>query len=373
MGHFPEMVCKSTSIFQSSKYFLKKYSKPFTNAFLHLRMQQLNIAINGLGRIGRTFLRNAIQHPFINIVAVNEIAPAPTIAHLLKYDSVHRKFDATITAKDDLLNVNEHSFKYFSESNPENLPWKDLKIDIVVECTGKFTAPEKAQLHLNAGAKKVIVSAPVTHSKIPVICMGINEHIIQANHDIISNASCTTNNVAPLISILNNEWGIEDAYITTVHSYTNDQHLHDQPHKDLRRARAATQSIIPTSTGAAKAITKIFPQLEGKIGGAGVRVPVSNGSLTDLTCWLKRKASVQEINKAFKEASEYELKGILEYTEEPIVSVDILGNPHSCIFDAQLTSVIGNLVKVVGWYDNEWGYSNRLIDLLKYIKTKKLI
>lgn len=304
----------------------------------------------------------------LNLVAVNDLADAHTLAHLFKYDSVHGIYKGEVKAEAESLIIDGKKIHLLNGKDPSSLPWKELNIDIVLESTGFFKDSEKAILHLNSGAKKVIVSAPSPSDEIPTLVLGVNDHILKGDEKIISNASCTTNSLAPLIKILDKICGIESGHITTVHSYTGDQKLHDAPHKDLRRARAAAVSIVPTTTGAAKAITKIFPHLDGKLGGAGIRVPVPDGSLTDLTCLVKNPKNIEEINLAFKKASENELKGILEYTEDPIVSVDIVGNTHSCIFDAQLTSVIGNLVKVVGWYDNETGYSSRLIDLMRKIK-----
>ena len=327
-------------------------------------MSKVKVAINGFGRIGRVFLRNALLNPAIEVVAINDITDNATLAHLFKYDSIHRSFQGSIVATADGLLIDGQLIKTFAEKDPSALPWESLGVDIVIESTGKFLSREKANLHLQAGAKQVILSAPPEGKDIPTIVLGINDSILTEKHTIISNASCTTNNVAPMVKVLDELGGIEDGYITTVHSYTGDQNLHDAPHRDLRRARAAAVSMIPTSTGAAKAITSIFPHLEGKLGGAGIRVPVPNGSLTDFTCVLNKVVTVAEINAAFKRASENELKGILEYTEDPIVSIDIQENPHSCIFDAQLTSIVGKLVKVVGWYDNEWGYSNRLVELV---------
>ena len=330
----------------------------------------MRIAINGFGRIGRTFLRVALQQPSLQVVAINDLADAETLAHLFKYDSVHGPFAGSAEVENNHLLINGQAIQIFSEKNPENLAWKELAIDLVIESTGQFTTQKSANAHLLAGAKQVLISAPSADKSIPTVVLGVNEKQIDLGAPILSNASCTTNNVASLIKVLDEQWGIVDGYITTVHSMTGDQNLHDAPHKDLRRARAASASIIPTTTGAAKAITAIFPHLEGKLGGAGIRVPVLNGSLTDFTCTLKKSVAVAEINAAFKKASQNELKGILAYTEDPIVSVDILDNPHSCIFDAQLTSVVGGLVKVVGWYDNEVGYSNRLVELaLKLAKS----
>ncbi|MFN5705326.1 MAG: type I glyceraldehyde-3-phosphate dehydrogenase [bacterium] len=324
------------------------------------------IAINGFGRIGRVSLRIMLKRG-LNIVAINDLTDTTTLAHLLKYDSIHRAFEGTISHTPNSLIVNGKEILCFQEKDPANLPWDKLGVDVVIESTGKFTSTEKANAHILAGAKKVIISAPASDKDTPTIVLGVNDYILEKGSNIISNASCTTNNVAPMVKVLDELGGIEDGYITTVHSYTGDQNLHDAPHRDLRRARAAAVSMIPTSTGAAKAITSIFPHLEGKLGGAGIRVPVPNGSLTDFTCLLKKDVSIQEINAAFKHASENSLKGILQYTEDPIVSIDIQENSHSCIFDAQLTSIVGRLVKVVGWYDNEWGYSSRLAELVERI------
>jgi glyceraldehyde 3-phosphate dehydrogenase len=330
----------------------------------------MNIAINGFGRIGRNFLRAALTRN-INIVAINDLTDPATLAHLFKYDSVHRGFKGTVTFSEDSLIVNGKEIKIFAIPHPKDLPWEDLKIDLVLESTGKYTSKAGAELHLQAGAKQVLISAPSTDRDVPMVVLGVNDSKVDLQSPVLSNASCTTNNVAPLIKILDDHWGILDGYITTIHSMTGDQSLHDSPHKDLRRARAASASIIPTSTGAAKAITHIFPHLEGKLGGAGMRVPVLNGSLTDFTCILKRKTSIQEINEAFKNASQAGMSTILEYTDDPIVSVDILDNTHSCIFDSQLTSIVGDLVKVVGWYDNESGYSARLVDVVEIIGKNK--
>ncbi|WP_183575176.1 type I glyceraldehyde-3-phosphate dehydrogenase [Mucilaginibacter sp. X5P1] len=327
----------------------------------------MKIAINGFGRIGRIFLRNIIAKPGIEVVAINDLTDAQTLAHLFKYDSVHRGFNGTVTAEDDNLYINGKKIKILVERDPSLLPWKELGIDLVIESTGKFTSRIGAEQHLAAGAKQVIISAPSADRSVPTVVLGVNDGLVDLHSPVLSNASCTTNNVAVMVKILDENWGIIDGYITTVHSMTGDQSLHDAPHKDLRRARAASASIIPTSTGAAKAITAIFPHLNGKLGGAGIRVPVLNGSLTDFTCSLKKQPTVHEINEAFKQAAWGPMKDILEYTEDPIVSTDILGNPHSCIFDAQLTSVIGGLTKVVGWYDNEMGYSSRLVDLVDEI------
>lgn len=331
----------------------------------------IRIAINGFGRIGRTFLRKLKYHPDIELVAINDLTDTETLAHLLKYDSIHRAFEGTVEAKDGAMVINGKTIPVFAQKDPLQLPWKDLKIDVVIESTGHFTQPEKAALHLTAGAKKVIISAPAK-GELKTVVIGVNEHLLDGTEKVISNASCTTNNAAPMIKLLDEHYTIEAAYVTTVHAYTGDQNIHDAPHKDLRRARAAAHSIIPTTTGAAKAISEVFPQLKGKVGGAGIRVPVIDGSMTDITCIIKKKASVESINTMFRTASEGTMKGILAYTEDPIVSVDIIGNDHSCIVDAQLTSVLndGHMVKVVGWYDNESGYSKRLAELTELIIQK---
>ena len=331
----------------------------------------MRVAINGFGRIGRICLRTMLQKKNIKVVAINDLGDLKTLAHLFKYDSVHGRFKGHVEIAENQLIVNGEAIQVLSEANPAQLPWEALNIEVVIESTGRFLSVEKASLHLSAGAKQVILSAPSPDKEIPSVVLGVNDDRIDLQSKIISNASCTTNNVAAMIKVLDDNWGIVNGYITTVHSMTGDQNLHDAPHKDLRRARAASASIIPTSTGAAKAITHIFPHLVGCLGGAGIRVPVLNGSLTDFTCILKKQTSVEEINLAFKKASQGFLKNVLEYTEDPIVSVDILGNPHSCIFDSQLTSIVGGLVKVVGWYDNEFGYSSRLADLVEKISILK--
>lgn len=331
----------------------------------------MRIAINGFGRIGRIFLRTILLKPGMEIVAINDLANSETLAHLFKYDSVHRGFKGAVSFISDSLLINGQTIPVFSEKEPAKLPWGTLGVDLVIESTGKYTSRAGAEQHLAAGAKQVIISAPASDKGIPTTVLGVSDDDAHLTAPIISNASCTTNNVAALIKVLDENWGIVEGYITTVHSMTGDQNLHDAPHKDLRRARAASASIIPTTTGAAKAITSIFPHLDGKLGGAGIRVPVLNGSLTDFTCSLKNLPTVAEINAAFKAAADGPMKNILEYTEDPIVSTDILDNTHSCIFDAQLTSIVGNLVKVVGWYDNEMGYSSRLADLVEKINLLK--
>jgi len=325
------------------------------------------VAINGFGRIGRNLFRLLLNHPTIEVVAINDIADNKTMAHLIKYDSIHGVLPFTVSYSDKEIIVDGKEYLFFHEREISNLKWNN--IDFVIECTGKFKSFHDIYLHIEAGAKKVILSAPSEVPEIKTVVLGVNEQILDGSEIIVSNASCTTNNAAPMMQIINELCGIEQAYITTVHSYTTDQSLHDQPHHDLRRARSASQSIVPTTTGAAKALTKIFPDLEGKIGGCGIRVPVADGSLTDITFNVSRKVTIEEINLAFKIASETKLKGILDYTEDPIVSVDIIGNKKSCVFDAQLTSVIDKMVKVVGWYDNEVGYSSRIIDLIQYMSN----
>ncbi|MFA8300142.1 MAG: type I glyceraldehyde-3-phosphate dehydrogenase [Hyphomicrobiales bacterium] len=334
-------------------------------------MEKIRVAINGFGRIGRVFLRQAFKNSNLEIVAINDIADVDILGHLLKYDSVHRAFPANVEILTDGFLIDGHKIQMLHEPDPANLPWKSLNIDVVIESTGLFTKRKDAIKHVEqAGAKKVIISAPSKDEDnvIKHVVLGVNDEIIDKNDVIISNASCTTNNIAPLIYILDKYWGIEKGFISTVHSYTQDQNLIDAPHRDYRRARAAAYSIVPTTTGAAKAATKIFPHLENNLGGGGIRVPVPDGSLTELTCTLSKPTSAEEINQAFLEASKNGLKGILEYTEDPIVSVDVIGNTHSTLFDSLLTAVLGDknkLVKVVGWYDNEVGYSSRLVELIQ--------
>jgi glyceraldehyde 3-phosphate dehydrogenase len=330
-------------------------------------MSNYRVAINGFGRIGRIFLRRALEKNNFDIIAINDLTDVATLAHLFKYDSVHGRFSGTVEVQGNDLMVNGKLIRVYAEKDPAKLPWKTLNIDLVMESTGHFLDKDHANLHLLAGAKKVVLSAPPKGSDIKTIVLGVNDNLLTQDDVIISNASCTTNCAAPMIRVIHENFEIESAYITTVHSYTGDQRLHDSPHKDLRRARAAAENIVPTSTGAAKAITLTYPDLIGKIGGAGIRVPVKDGSLTDITCIINKNTTVEEINALFKVAADGELKGILSYTEDPIVSIDIVGDPHSCIFDAQLTHVIGKMVKIVGWYDNEYGYSSRLADLIERI------
>lgn len=329
-------------------------------------MKTTRVAINGFGRIGRVSLRVMLQRPNIDIVAINDLTDSHTLAHLFKYDSVHGRFNGEISAESNAIVINGRRIPVIQQKDPSALNWSAYKTDIVLECTGKFLDMAGAQLHLNAGARKVLLSAP-PKDDVKAVVLGVNDAILSPDDNVISNASCTTNCAAPMIKVLDDNWGIDDGYITTIHSYTGDQRLHDAPHSDLRRARAAAVSMIPTSTGAAKAITKIFPHLDGRLGGCGIRVPVPDGSLTDITCQLKRLPTAKEINAAFKAAALGSLSGILEYTEDPIVSVDVVGNPHSCLYDAEFTSIVGNMVKVLGWYDNEYGYSSRLVDLAQKV------
>ncbi len=336
-------------------------------------MAKIKVGINGFGRIGRLVFRAYLKAKKENfeIVAVNDITDAKTLAHLLKYDSIHKILNEDVKYGEDYIEVDGKKIKVLSIRNPEELPWKEFGVDVVVESTGLFRQREKAAMHLKAGAKKVIISAPAKGEDITIV-LGVNHEMYDPEkHTIISNASCTTNCLAPVAKVLNDKFGIEKALMTTVHSYTADQRIMDAPHKDLRRARAAAMSIIPTTTGAAVATTKVIPALEGKMHGMAMRVPTFDGSVVDLVAELSKKVTKEEINAAMKEAAEGELKGILQYTEDPIVSVDIIGNAHSSIFDALSTMVIqDNLVKVVSWYDNEWGYSNRVVDLIEYIINK---
>jgi len=330
----------------------------------------VRVGVNGFGRIGRNFFR-AVQASAadIEIVAVNDLVDNATLAHLLKYDSVLGRLNAEISSDDEGITVDGKQVKVFAERDPANLPWGDLGVDVVVESTGFFTKAEDAAKHVKAGAKKVIISAPAKGEDLTVV-VGVNHDAYDGSQTIISNASCTTNCLAPLAKTLHDAFGIEQGLMTTIHAYTQDQNLQDGPHKDLRRARAAALNIVPTSTGAAKAIGLVLPELNGKLDGYALRVPVPTGSTTDLTATLSRETTVEEVNEAFRAAAEGALKGILRYNDDPIVSSDIVTDPASCIYDAPLTKVIGNQVKVVGWYDNEWGYSNRLADLVKLVGSK---
>ena len=327
-------------------------------------MKKVRIAINGFGRIGRMTTRVLLKNENVEIVAINDLSDNATLAHLFKYDSIHGRFDGSIGSDENNLIINKKNIKCLAEKDPSKLPWKELDVDILLECTGRFTDAKMAQMHIDSGARKVILSAPTKgKGDMKTIVLGVNEDSLTEDDKIISNASCTTNNTAPMLKILDDNWGIESAYVTTVHSYTGDQNIMDAPHSDLRRARAAAVSIIPTTTGAAKALGDVLPHLKGKLGGAGVRVPTSDGSITDITCILRKETTPEEINKTFQIAASGKMKGILEFTSDPIVSIDIVGNTNSCIFDSQLTSVLGKMTKIFGWYDNEIGYSNRLAEL----------
>lgn len=332
----------------------------------------LRVAINGFGRIGRMVLRAACKDKNIEFVAINDLTSAATLAHLFKYDSVHGVFPGKVEAKDDQLIINGKAIKIFAVRNPEELPWKKEKVDVVLESTGIFTDRAKAELHLKAGAKKVIISAPATNEDITIV-MGVNQHLYDPKkHNIISNASCTTNCLAPVAKVLHDSFGIEKGLVTTVHSYTNDQNILDLPHKDLRRARAGAMSMIPTTTGAAKAVSLVLPELKGKLDGMAIRVPTPNVSVVDLVVTLKKKADADKINAALKKAARGALKGVLGFEEAPLVSIDYNGNPLSSIVDASCTKVLdGNLAKVLSWYDNECGFSNRVVDLMKLIAGKK--
>lgn len=326
-------------------------------------MKKKRIAVNGCGRIGRLTIKLLLEREAFELVAVNDLADPHTLAHLLQYDSVHGRLPQKIVEKEGRLLINGKTIRIFSERNPELIPWGDLDIDIVMESTGKFTQREAASAHLRAGAKKVIITAPSPSEDVPTIVLGVNDSTLKKEEKIVSNASCTTNCLAPMVKVLDEHFGIIKGYVSTVHSYTNDQNLHDAPHRDLRRARAAAYSIIPTTTHAAKAMEIVLPQLKGKIEASAMRVPVPDGSLTDLILMVEKATTAEAINAVFKNEAETALKGIISYCEDPIVSIDVVGNPHSCIFDAGLTSSMGNLIKVVGWYDNESGYANRLVEL----------
>ncbi|MCR9152598.1 MAG: type I glyceraldehyde-3-phosphate dehydrogenase [Bacteroidetes bacterium] len=327
------------------------------------------IAINGFGRIGRLSFRNLLGKEGVQVVAINDLTDAKTLAHLLKYDSIHGRFPMEVSLEGDELIVGDHRIKLLAERDPKNLPWKAMEVDLVLECTGIFRSPETMDYHRQAGAKKVLLSAPA-QGAVKTVVLGVNDHELGADDVLASNASCTTNCLAPMAKVLHEQFGIVKGFMTTTHAYTADQRLQDSPHSDLRRSRAAALSIIPTTTGAAKAVGLVLPELKGKLDGFALRVPTPTGSVTDLTVELSRDVSVEEINSAIKAAADSSLKGILEYTEDPIVSADIVSSSYSCIFDSALTSVNGNMAKVVGWYDNEAGYSARLADMA--LKMAKL-
>jgi len=326
-------------------------------------MKKVKVAINGFGRIGRISLRAMLKKDNIDVVGINDLTESATLAHLFKYDSIHGVFEGDVKEGENKLNINGLSIPVFAEASPENLPWKELGVDVVIEATGRFTTEVDAKRHIAAGASKVIITAPAI-GNIPTVVLGVNNEILVGDEPVISVASCTTNSLAPLAKILDDNFGIKSGFITTVHAYTADQKLHDAPHRDLRRARSAALSIIPTSTGAAAAIGKVIPHLNGKLDGQALRVPVPAGSITDFTVKVNRETTIEEVNKVFAEAAAGPMKGILEYVTDPIVSSDIVGNKHSSIFDSELTMVKGDLVKVQGWYDNESGISNRIADLV---------
>lgn len=338
----------------------------------------IKVAINGFGRIGRNVLRAALQHSQygekFEILAVNDLGNTEILAHLLKYDSIYGKFEGEVKTKENGIEINGKTVEFFSQVNPSNLPWNKLDIDVVIESTGVFRTREGASKHLEAGAKKVIISAPAKDPDLTIV-LGVNEHLYDATkHNIVSNASCTTNSLAPPVKVLHDNFGVQSGFMTTIHSYTGDQRILDFPHKDLRRARAAAVSIIPTTTGAAKAVALVIPDLKGKIDGIAVRVPTPDGSLTDLTCTLNREVTTEEVNNALKKASNENLRGIMQYSEDPLVSVDIVGNPHSSIIDGLSTKVVGErgkLLKILSWYDNEWGYSCRIVDLINFMFMEK--
>jgi glyceraldehyde 3-phosphate dehydrogenase len=324
----------------------------------------IKVGINGFGRIGRLVFRRGLELGGIEFVQINDLTDAKTLGHLLKYDSVHGKFNGEVKVEGDSIVVNGKKYKVSAEKDPANLPWKELNVDVVVEGTGVFTKAEQMQKHIEAGAKKVLLTAPAKGDIDATIVLGVNNDMLKPEHKLVSNASCTTNCLAPMVKVLHDNFGVKKGFMTTVHAYTNDQRLLDLPHKDLRRARAAAVSIIPTTTGAARTVTKAIPELEGRLDGFALRVPTADGSLTDFVCELEKNVTVDQVNEAMKKAAEGPMKGILQYEVDPIVSIDIVGNPASCILDSLSTMAKDNLVKVVGWYDNEWGYSCRTVDLL---------
>ena len=327
----------------------------------------INIGINGFGRIGRLVFRRTLQQGGFNVVGINDITDAKTLAYLLKYDSVHGIFEGEVKAEENAIVVNGKKYRVTAEKDPSKLPWKELGADIIIEGTGIFTSREKLQPHITAGAKKVLLTAPAKDEIDATVVLGVNDSVLTGKEQFVSNASCTTNCLAPMVKVLNDSFGLEQGFMTTIHSYTNDQRLLDLPHKDLRRARAAAMSIIPTTTGAARTVGKVIPELKGKLDGFSLRVPTPDASITDFVAQLKKPATREQVNEAMKKAAAGPMKGILQYTEEELVSTDIIGNEHSCIFDSKLTMAMGNTVKIFGWYDNEWGFSCRVVDLLKKI------
>ena len=331
-------------------------------------MAVIKVGINGFGRIGRRVFRLLLDHPGIEVVAINDIADAKTLSHLVKYDSIHGVLQKQVQSTTHSIMVDDKAYPFYSQTAISKIPWQG--VDIVIEATGKFKTKSVLQQHISSGPKKVILCVPPVDDEIKMIVAGVNDQMLTPEDCIISNASCTTNNAAPILKLIHDAFQVQQAYITTVHSYTTDQSLHDQPHKDLRRARAAGQSIVPTTTGAAKALTKLFPDLNNVIGGCGIRVPVANGSLCDITLNVKKETSIQAVNALFEKAAAGPLKGILQFTQDPIVSIDIVGNYHSCVLDSEMTSVIGKMIKIIGWYDNETGYSSRIIDLVYKMSRK---
>lgn len=327
----------------------------------------VKIGINGFGRIGRLVFRRLMQTGGFEVAAINDITDAQTLAYLLKYDSIHGRYPGDVRAEGDCIVVDGKKLRILAEKDPAKLPWKELGVELVIEGTGIFTSREKLNLHIQAGAKKVLLTAPAKDEIDATVVLGVNDHILTGKEQFVSNASCTTNCLAPMVHVLHKTFGVESGFMTTVHSYTNDQRLLDLPHKDLRRARAAALSIIPTTTGAARTVGKVIPELKGKLDGHSLRVPTPDASITDFVCTLKKAVTKEEVNAALKKAAETSMKGIMQYTEDEIVSADIIGNEHSCIVDAKLTMAYGNTVKVFGWYDNEWGFSCRVVDLLKKI------
>ncbi|HTO93437.1 MAG TPA: type I glyceraldehyde-3-phosphate dehydrogenase [Bacteroidota bacterium] len=327
----------------------------------------VNVGINGFGRIGRLVFRRILQKGGFNIVGINDITDAKTLAYLLKYDSVHGVFEGDVKAEDNAIVVNGKKYRVSAEKDPSKLPWKELAAEIVIEGTGIFTSREKLQPHIAAGAKKVLLTAPAKDEIDATVVLGVNDGVLKGTEQFVSNASCTTNCLAPMVKVLHTAFGVEQGFMTTIHSYTNDQRLLDLPHKDLRRARAAAMSIIPTTTGAARTVGKVIPDLKGKLDGFSLRVPTPDASITDFVCVLKKPATKEQVNEAMKQAAAGPMKGILQYTEDEVVSTDIIGNEHSCIFDSKLTMAMGSTVKVFGWYDNEWGFSCRVVDLLAKI------
>ena len=327
----------------------------------------IKIGINGFGRIGRLVFRSILERgdTDFDVVAVNDLTDAATLAHLFKFDSVHGRFPGEVSVDGDSLVINGDRFEVLSERDPSQLPWRDLGVDVVVESTGFFRTREKAAMHIQAGARKVVISAPASGEVDATVVLGVNDDVLTGSEEVVSNASCTTNCLAPMVKVLDDAFGVEQGFMTTIHAYTSDQRLQDAPHKDLRRARAAATSIIPTTTGAAKAVGLVLPHLSGKLNGFAMRVPIPDGSITDFTALLRGAPSVEEINAAFQAAANGAMSGILEYSTDPLVSADIIHNAHSCVFDSQLTMADGNLVKVVGWYDNEWGYASRTVDIVK--------